>query len=137
MKIRTGFVSNSSSTSFLIITRDDLNEHDFFALMGVAEDSPIADLFRQFYEDVVQNIGSEVDYSTADDEVPAEEWFQDGGADLTQHMIARLRVAKSQGLKAYFGSLDSETNNVQTFFCTDSFEVENEKIYFNGLECVW
>ncbi len=44
MRIRAGFVSNSSSTSFLIIAKDDLNKNDFFELMGIKADSPIADL---------------------------------------------------------------------------------------------
>ncbi len=37
MKIRAGFVSNSSSTSFLIIAKNDLNKVDFFELMGIAQ----------------------------------------------------------------------------------------------------
>jgi hypothetical protein len=52
-------------------------------------------------------------------------------------MIARLRDASGKGLKAYFGSLSSEDTPVQSFFCTDAFEVENERIYFNYLECAW
>jgi hypothetical protein len=52
-------------------------------------------------------------------------------------MIARIEQARGRGLKAYYGWLDSETSPIQTFFCTDSFELENEKIYFNGLENVW
>jgi hypothetical protein len=52
-------------------------------------------------------------------------------------MIARLHKAAGQGLKAYFGSLSSDNTLVQSFFCTESFEVENELIYFNYLECAW
>lgn len=137
MKIRAGFVSNSSSTSFLIITKDELNRADFFDLMGIDVDSPVADLFEQLYQDVLESARTQVDFATANKAVSAESWFGPTTDRLSSRMIEKIREAKKKGLKAYYGSLDSETSMIQTFFCTDSFEVENEKIYFNGLECVW
>ena len=136
MKIRAGFVSNSSSTSFLIIAKDDLNRADFFELMVINPDSPIADLFVQFYEDVIKS-STKIDLKAADNSIPVETLLESRPDRLSQHMIKKIKEAKKQGLKAYYGALDSETSNIQSFFCTDSFEVENEKIYFNGLECVW
>jgi hypothetical protein len=137
MKIRAGFVSNSSTTSFLIIAKDELNQADFFELMGVKPDSPIADLFAQLYRDLLERASIKVDFKSANKDVPVEAWFDRRSDRLSSLMIEKLREAKKRGLKAYFGALDSETSMIQTFFCTDSFEVENEKIYFNGLECVW
>ena len=134
MKVRAGFVSNSSSTSFLIIAKNDLNKAEFFELMGIDLASPIADLFAQFYEDVIAS-AKKVDFKTANKTVAAEAWF--GRDRLSEHMVKKVREGKERGLKAYFGSLDSETNPIQTFFCTDCFEVENDKIYFDGLENVW
>lgn len=137
MKIRAGFVSNSSSTSFLIISRDELEEASFFHLMGVERTSPIRDLFKEFYEDVITSVSTEIDFNAADPTVPIEEWFDRNRDKPSAYMMEKIKSAQEQGLRVYFGSLDSETSNIQTFFCTDSFEVENEKIYFNGLECVW
>jgi len=134
MRIRAGFVSNSSSTSFLIITRDELEEGAFLQLMGVAPDSPIADLFRELFSDVVES-GRYVDLARVDTRVSPETWF--GTDRLSPAMIARLQQAAEQGLKAYFGRLSSDNTLVQSFFCTDAFEVENERIYFNYLECAW
>ena len=137
MKIRAGFVSNSSSTSFLIIVKDDLNKADFFNLMGVEPSSPVASLFQQLYDDVLDSVRTRIDFSTATKEIAAEAWFDEKSDRLSARMIEKLRDAKERGLKAYYGGLDSETSMIRTFFCTDSFELENEKIYFNGLECVW
>jgi hypothetical protein len=136
MKIRAGFVSNSSSTSFLIIAKRDLNKKDFFELMGIESSSPIASLFEGFYKDVVESIRDEVDFKTVGKDSPIETWFT-RESRLSEYMKTRLRDAQRRGLKAYFGWLDSESNPIQTFFCTTSFEVENEKIYFNGLESAW
>lgn len=134
MRVRSGFVSNSSSTSFLIISRDELEEGGFLDLMGVSPDSPIANLFRELFSDI---LGSSryVDLARIDSRVSPEEWFDSDR--LSPAMIARLQQAAGKGFKAYFGSLSSEDTLVQSFFCTDAFEVENERIYFNCLECAW
>lgn len=134
MRIRTGFVSNSSSTSFLIITDDELEEGAFLELMGITPDSPIADLFRELFNDVI-NSSRYVDLRHVNTRESPEAWFDTNR--LSPTMIARLQQASGQGLKAYFGTLDSETTMVQAFFCTDAFEIENERIYFNYLECAW
>lgn len=138
MKIRTGFVSNSSSTSFLIIAKEELNQANFFELMGIDTDSPIADLFEQFYQAVIQNVNIKIDFEVNDEQVPVEALFEgQRRGDISSHMLNKVKEAKHQGLKVYFGMLSSEESLIESFFCTDSFEVENEKIYFNGLECVW
>jgi hypothetical protein len=134
VKIRAGFVSNSSSTSFLIITRDELEEGAFLELMGVAPDSPIAELFRELFSDVTAS-SQYVDLSRVDKRVSPEAWFKNDR--LSPVMIERLQQAAGQGLKAYFGRLSSDNTPVQSFFCTDAFEIENERIYFNYLECAW
>jgi hypothetical protein len=137
VKIRAGFVSNSSSTSFLIIAKSDLNRADFFELMGISPNSPVADLFSEFYESVEENISSTVDFKKVRGDVAPESLIETRRSHLSERMLEKIRDAKKRGFKAYYGWLDSETSPIQSFFCTDSFEVENEKMYFNGLECTW
>lgn len=137
MKIRAGFVSNSSSTSFLIITKRDLNKGDFFELMGISPNSPIADLFSEFYQSVLDNIFGKVDFKKVRGDVVPESLIETRRGHLSERMLEKIRDAKKRGFKAYYGWLDSETSPIQSFFCTDSFEVENKKMYFNGLECTW
>lgn len=105
MRVRTGFVSNSSSTSFLIITRDELEEGAFLELMGVAPDSPIAGLFQELFRDVVRS-SRYVDFERVNTRVSPEALFDTDR--LSQTMITRLQQAASQGLKAYFGKLSSD-----------------------------
>ena len=135
MKIRAGFVSNSSSTSFLVISQRELSEADLMSLMGVEKKSPLAGLFVQLFRDLLEQTDTHVDFSKTEPDLPAETWFTSDR--MSDRMIEKLREAKDKGLHAYYGQLSSDNNNVQTFFCTDSFELENESMYFNGLECVW
>jgi hypothetical protein len=133
MRVRAGFVTNSSSTSFLIITKK-LDEEGFLDLMGVAADSPMAPMFRELVRAILRS-SELVDLATVDTLLPPEQWFDD--QRLSAAMTDRLRKAAGQGLRAYFGRLSSDEGPVESFFCTDTFEVENEHTYFNCLECVW
>ncbi len=78
-----------------------------------------------------------MDFKTADKRVPPETLLTDRPEHLSERMLNKIKEAKKSGLKAYYGWLSSDNDMIQTFFCTDSFEVENHKIYFNGLECIW
>lgn len=135
MKIRAGFVSNSSSTSFLVIADGDLDLKGFLNLMGIDGKSPLVPMFTTLHESIIENTRREVDFSQADPKVALKDWFTDLRHDLTPRMLEKLEDARRRGLKVYHGQLATASNNVECFFCTDSFEVENERIYFNALEC--
>ncbi len=132
MKIRSGFVTNSSSTSFLIITKEELDKESFFDLIGVSLDSPIADLFEGLYQAVTTNDS----YGLSADAISDKELFG-GRVTLTDYMLDKIKAAHGKGVKIYYGFMSNEKNNFEPFFCTDSFEIENDTIYFNGLNCVW
>jgi hypothetical protein len=134
MRVRSGFVSNSSSTSFLILTADELTEAAFLDLMGAAPGSPLIPLFRDLYDQVMTK-ADVIDFSDVDKAIPPEKWLD--GFRLSGAVIDRLESAKREGMHMYYGSLSSDGDRVESFFCTESFEAENEKIYANFLECGW
>jgi hypothetical protein len=121
----------------LILAKEELNRDVFFELMGVEKNSPAGELFGQLYEDVRRCARTKVDFRKVSKDVPVERWFDDARGELSDRMKEKLVEARRKGLIAYFGYLDSETNPIQTFFCMDSFEIESDKIYFNGLDCTW
>jgi hypothetical protein len=137
MKIRAGFVSNSSSTSFLILAADDLTEKNFLELMGVNPKSPFVAIFRELHEALLDGIEESVDLRDVDESTPVAWWLDAFKGKVSPRMTEKLQDAKRRGLKVYYGNIDSESSQAESFFCCDSFEAENEKFYINALECAW
>jgi hypothetical protein len=56
---------------------------------------------------------------------------------FSEEVAQKVVEAREKGKEVYIGDLSSEVDEIETFFCRDSFELENDKIYFNALECSW
>lgn len=136
MKIRTDFVTNSSSTSFVIITEGKLNRQDFFELMGVIDKSPLASIFDTLYTRLVEKMAPISEEKGYWEHAQGKELEGLLEADFSEQ-IAKKMIKAKKGKNVYVGELSSEEDTVESFFCCDSFELENDKIYFNGLNCVW
>lgn len=122
MKIRTDYVTNSSSTSFIIILDGEFSENNFLQLAGVDQSSPLCPVFKKLYKIIREKMKEATDIT-----------ILNGMEELKE----KMRLAQESGKKVYSGKLESEDNIFECFFCTDSIEMENEKIYFNAVECVW
>ena len=122
MKIRTDYVTNSSSTSFVIISDGEFSEEDFLQLAGVDSSSPLCKIFKQLYNIICDKMEEVTDFTAPN-----------GAKELKE----KIHLAKESGKKVYIGKLECDANIFECFFCTDSIEMEDEKIYFNAVECVW
>jgi len=127
MKIKMDFVTNSSSTSFLLACDTDFTQEKFMQLIGIKTKSPLEPIFISLYELFKREM-----IPLDEDEIELKI------AELHPNVAKKLLDAKHSGKTIYTGELSSNDGNfIESYFCMDSFEIENEHIYLNYLDCVW
>lgn len=132
MKIRKGFVTNSSSTSFIISLKESFSETNFMDSIGANGDSPMnkifGDLFNAIEDDKENIIDSVKKYG---EEIGIEKFLLNQG--FSKETINMVESLLSAGRDVYYGQLrsDGETPS-EAFFCCESFVICDENIYFNG-----
>ncbi|MDR1797239.1 MAG: hypothetical protein LBR44_07300 [Clostridiales Family XIII bacterium] len=132
MKIRDGFVTNSSSTNFLIICKEDLTVEYLYKKLGFEEDSPIAAAARIFCEEIITGSKSgirrfeveQVDYDTI-----AKVYGEDSAQKYD-------RLAK-KGYFTYMGCTRSDDSPLTSYLTMDHFIIDEEDFYMDGRDSSW
>lgn len=138
MKIKTDFVTNSSSTCFVVMTKGELTLPQFIKAVGISPDSA----FKDIYEDLFNQIKS--DLEPIDSFVGGDKWNETGVSTDTyikrvfsEQSYRRLKEAQENGYDVYMGRLHSDVDEIQTYFCTSCFVIEGDKLIFDATNDGW
>ena len=130
MKIRMGFVTNSSSTNFLIISEKELTKEYLFEKLGFVKGGVLEKQGNQLCDSIMEavNLGLSGHTYTIPTYETIKEIFGDKSA---------MRFKEKRNHNAYWGHTNSDDSPMVQFFTSDSFEIEEQDFYLNGMACMW
>lgn len=136
MKIKSDFVTNSSTTSYIVICHEDFCEQDILDIMGIQKGSVFEQLAKSLF-DMLHDELVDVKYAWRSgrySNLSFEEYLKEA---FSKEVVEKVKRAEVNGATVLVGSLSGSESYTETFFCCDSFEWENDKLYINALECGW
>ena len=134
MKIRTGFVTNSSSTNFLILSKNELNAEDLCKEMGFSPESDYYSLGLELCTNIIYATERNCLYhgdllGNLTERIVEIEFGKDSAIEFAKR--------KKQGWHIYYGYTSSDEGGLTSFFTTDSILFKSRNLYIDGRDCTW
>ena len=120
MIIRDGFVTNSSSTNFMIISKEKLSS----SYLSSAAFSLTDDIMSATESGVRWYEVEQIDYETI------LKIFGEESAEKYKKM-------SKKGYHTYIGHTSSDDNFLTSFMTTDCFVIDEKDFYMDGKNCGW
>ena len=132
MKIKMDFVSNSSSTSFVYISREMLTERSFLSAIGVLPESPLYSFFRGMYEMLDQSLKMGTRYV---DRADVEDITS--SHSFTPEVLDQMRNAIDRGEIVITSTLSSDGGLAEGLLCVEIFQIESPEFFINAYDNYW
>lgn len=132
MMIRDGFVTNSSSTNFMIISKEALTSEYLLEKLGFKKASRIMKAGVSLADDIESGIQSgprwfeidKVDYATI---------LENFGLESAE----KYKMLTAKGYHTYIGHINSDDYYFASFMTMDSFVIDEKDFYMDGRNCGW
>lgn len=138
MKIKTDFVTNSSSTCYVVMAKDEFTLEAFIKGCGISDTSVFQPMFEQLFNNLSSNLvpldEGVKDHRWNKDCLSAEEFIT---KTFSIETWERIESAKSKGFDVYLGELSSGYTEIENFFCTSDFLIESDNLIVDGTNDSW
>ena len=132
MKIKTDYVSNSSSTSFLLIKKGEFTKESFCKAVGISESSPLIQMIYHFFDSLNESI---------DRREPIENLHElESNRSIPyfpEEAIEKAKNALERGRQIIVGGLSSDGPLSVGFLCVEAFEIDSEDFYLSAVDNYW
>lgn len=132
MKIRVGYVTNSSSTNFLILSKEELTSEYLYKKLGFKKNSPIEKEAMELCENILYATQGGLRYFDLD-----EVNFDNVKEVFGEAAAQKFQKYKNKGYKGYMGYTNNDDGTLTGFFTNDSFEIEEKGFYVHARNCMW
>lgn len=140
MKIRTDFVTNSSSTSYVIMNNGEFSLEKFLNAVGIKYESEFAYIYKVLFEALdsgmkpirehFEEVKSHYSYLNFEDYL--ENHFH-GGEELKEKVLN----AEKEGFDVFVGKLASDNTMIEGYFCVSDFEIKTKDLYVYARDDAW
>lgn len=132
MIIRDGFVTNSSSTNFMIISEKELTHDYLLEKLGFKRNIGIWNSGTSLAEDIISATKLGV------------RWFEVEKIDYDtilkifgQESADKFKKLSKKGYHTYLGHTNSDDDYLTSFMTMDSFVIDERDFYMDGKNCGW
>ncbi|MDR2301466.1 MAG: hypothetical protein LBF38_05425 [Deltaproteobacteria bacterium] len=131
MKIRQDFVTNSSSTSFIISIKGDFTLENFLKGLRMNKDCALMEMVENLYK-VIYRAKKELSFYKDNDNEDIEETIRGLWVPPPDGLVEEVKKLLADNREVYAGNFHTEASCAEELFlCYARYVISTEDLYFN------